>query len=717
MTTLLRSRAIDVNTKLEIVTDAARIKEMEEHSGLFGDVTPQKKKRKKHDTSDAEEELSTGVIKESGSIVVPIPGVRVLARTTAASPGKRFKPPSDYYVHKEINGEDKKKAEYDADEEDEEFIAAVNQKHGNNAHQKLSVDFFEVLIEIFEIEFNSARFMKEPHILFGFSDDGDTNCNVCHGNSNEEENPLLFCETCHVHVHRACYGVEDEEEHWKCDRCLSPNKSQITCALCPSAQGALKETEEEGTWVHLCCALWTPQIIIEDTDSMDGISTPSSISSKVARHTCMVCDHKSGLSVRCKESKCNQHFHITCGRHEGFKIDVESNEKFSQYCRKHTIAREVKKEDSFGFTCLDEQQQTHLHSVIQLYSPNYFAFDERKTQESKTLLSKTYLFWRWKRSRHRTSLLRVFLQRPDEKNRLNLRNGLTDREYRVRCFRLRQDLDRLRTLLDLCKKRESIKKERIKWIETEVLLRERRRMLEEGKGKKSPGKLVKNPPTKGRKREKKGEKKNVSVDRSAGRAREKGRGGQSSEEEKEEEKEEEEKEEEEQEEEKEEIEEKEEEGEEEKEIEEREEIEEEITDDDVEVEKEESTESADSEEEESEEEKEEEEKEEEEKEEEEEEEILKEESSGEEEIEEQEEEQEEEEIIDDDSPRKNAGKTPVKKNRSPSPQSSAPSSPPPPSPTSQPLKRTKNKKRKRKSFTGRVAVPVKLVSGYSEEGC
>ena len=58
-------------------------------------------------------------------------------------------------------------------------------------------------------------------------------------------------------------------EHWSCNTCsldISPK-----CELCPNTGGAMKSTKT-GLWVHLICALWTPEIDIDCVEKMEPIT-------------------------------------------------------------------------------------------------------------------------------------------------------------------------------------------------------------------------------------------------------------------------------------------------------------------------------------------------------------------------------------------------------------------------------------------------------------
>ena len=58
-------------------------------------------------------------------------------------------------------------------------------------------------------------------------------------------------------------------EPWFCDSCKA-NASPV-CELCPNDGGIFKETDN-GRWVHLVCALYTPSVAFGDVDRLAHIT-------------------------------------------------------------------------------------------------------------------------------------------------------------------------------------------------------------------------------------------------------------------------------------------------------------------------------------------------------------------------------------------------------------------------------------------------------------
>ena len=108
----------------------------------------------------------------------------------------------------------------------------------------------------------------------------------CFDGTSVEGNRILFCDGCNAALHQVCYGVHTiPEGDFYCDRCQYITllagesssfdyyhaKTAVMCCLCPLQHGGLKPTTD-GRWVHLCCALWSPDSVIVDLSEMSPIN-------------------------------------------------------------------------------------------------------------------------------------------------------------------------------------------------------------------------------------------------------------------------------------------------------------------------------------------------------------------------------------------------------------------------------------------------------------
>lgn len=163
-------------------------------------------------------------------------------------------------------------------------------------------------------------------------------CNVCSNGESEDER-IVVCKNCKISVHLLCYGHDghsDFVDSWECSPCALKIQKP-TCALCIQENGALKKTTC-GKWVHVICALFTPNVRFEDTTTMEPVDI-SNISQKLRNHTCIFCSTAVGFCVRCSKTNCNERLHVTCAQRDHCIKEVTNKKddtiKFLAYCTNH----------------------------------------------------------------------------------------------------------------------------------------------------------------------------------------------------------------------------------------------------------------------------------------------------------------------------------------------------------------------------------------------
>ncbi|KAL5365590.1 hypothetical protein BJX96DRAFT_14520 [Aspergillus floccosus] len=180
----------------------------------------------------------------------------------------------------------------------------------------------------------------------------------------------LSCRDCRLTVHRSCYGVSPSRNctKWLCDMCSNDRNPMIStcyeCVLCPVSwtEHELMEAPKPATnrkktdrdrekerlekemvneaiklyrqrqeavgkpigpreplkrtagnnWVHVTCAVWTPEIKFGSAKELEPAEGFGLIPQEKYREVCKVCKSSKGACVPCHFSGCNAHFHVGC---------------------------------------------------------------------------------------------------------------------------------------------------------------------------------------------------------------------------------------------------------------------------------------------------------------------------------------------------------------------------------------------------------------------
>ncbi|XP_070498908.1 protein AF-10 isoform X4 [Chironomus tepperi] len=173
-------------------------------------------------------------------------------------------------------------------------------------------------------------------------------CCVCSDERGWPENPLVYCDgqNCTVAVHQACYGIVTVPTGpWYCRKCESQERSaRVRCELCPSRDGALKKTDNQG-WAHVVCALYIPEVRFGNVSTMEPIIL-ALIPAERYNKSCYICVEMGkgskanvGACMQCNKSGCKQQFHVTCAQQLGLLCEEAGNYldnvKYCGYCQHH----------------------------------------------------------------------------------------------------------------------------------------------------------------------------------------------------------------------------------------------------------------------------------------------------------------------------------------------------------------------------------------------
>ncbi|CAG9815203.1 unnamed protein product [Phaedon cochleariae] len=218
----------------------------------------------------------------------------------------------------ELDGE----VEYDVDEEDTAWLSIMNDKREASGLAPVSVDSLELLMDRLEKE---SYFQASVNGHSGAVVDDDAVCCICMDGECQNTNVILFCDMCNLAVHQDCYGVPYiPEGQWLCRRCLQSPSRAVDCVLCPNKGGAFKQTDR-GTWAHVVCALWIPEVRFANTVFLEPIDSIETIPAARWRLTCYVCKQKGvGACVQCHKSSCYSAFHVTCAQQAGLYMNMDT---------------------------------------------------------------------------------------------------------------------------------------------------------------------------------------------------------------------------------------------------------------------------------------------------------------------------------------------------------------------------------------------------------
>ncbi|XP_020617066.1 PHD finger protein 14-like [Orbicella faveolata] len=184
-------------------------------------------------------------------------------------------------------------------------------------------------------------------------------CGVCLDDVSDEGDEIVECDNCGITVHEGCYGINDEEsdsgksndtdsptELWFCDACKTG--VQPDCELCPNLGGIFKETDT-GQWVHLLCALYTPDVAFVKPEQLQCVTLSEVPPYKWGAKDCNLCEDerfcRTGVCIECDAGMCRTYFHVTCAQMYGLLSDVpeECDEDVADplfaHCRLHADKR------------------------------------------------------------------------------------------------------------------------------------------------------------------------------------------------------------------------------------------------------------------------------------------------------------------------------------------------------------------------------------------
>nr|XP_019048061.1 hypothetical protein I302_04683 [Kwoniella bestiolae CBS 10118]OCF26991.1 hypothetical protein I302_04683 [Kwoniella bestiolae CBS 10118] len=250
---------------------------------------------------------------------------------------------SEHYIRyiEPIESELAVQVEYDMDEQDQEWLDAINAERKKEQSGAISYEVFEILMDKLEKEwFNLSKKIPQPvqHLAAE-----DSKCAVCDDGEGENSNAIVFCDGCNLAVHQDCYGVPYiPEGQWLCRKCTVSPENPVSCIFCPNEGGAFKQTTS-GHWAHLLCAIWIPETGLGNAIYMEPVEGVEIVPKSRWKLFCQLCREKTGACIQCDNRSCFTAFHVTCARQVGLLSSMKSFNQdglLKAYCHKHLPAEE-----------------------------------------------------------------------------------------------------------------------------------------------------------------------------------------------------------------------------------------------------------------------------------------------------------------------------------------------------------------------------------------
>ncbi|KAG8833225.1 nuA3 HAT complex component nto1 [Serendipita sp. 400] len=262
-----------------------------------------------------------------------------LAKSFGYRGGDKFIRPGHYIRYTEpLESDLMRHVEYDMDEQDLDWLQALNAERRKEQHGPVSQEIFEVIMDQLEKEwFTLMKRVPKPDMDLPAE---DSCCAVCDDGEGENSNAIVFCDGCNLAVHQDCYGVPYiPEGQWLCRKCTVSPEVPVSCLLCPNEGGAFKQTSS-GKWAHLLCAIWIPEVTVQNHVFMEPIEHIENVSKSRWKLRCTLCKDIKGACIQCDIKSCYSAFHATCARKQKFLCSMKTlpgqeEQPLRAFCERH----------------------------------------------------------------------------------------------------------------------------------------------------------------------------------------------------------------------------------------------------------------------------------------------------------------------------------------------------------------------------------------------
>ncbi|WVQ81240.1 hypothetical protein IAT38_003362 [Cryptococcus sp. DSM 104549] len=291
--------------------------------------------------------VSFRVITDDKSLLQPAGVHSDISRAYGFNDGSDFERPEHYIRYIEpIEAELAVQVEYDMDEQDQAWLDAYNALRKKDQTASISYEIFEIIMDKLEKEwFNLSKRIPQPvqHLPAE-----DSKCSVCDDGEGENSNAIVFCDGCNLAVHQDCYGVPYiPEGQWLCRKCTVSPENPVSCVFCPNEGGAFKQTTS-AHWAHLLCAIWIPETSLGNAIYMEPVEGVELVPKSRWKLVCSLCKERVGACIQCDNRNCFTAFHVTCARQLGLLQTMKSlntDGVLRAFCQKHLPAQSAEEED------------------------------------------------------------------------------------------------------------------------------------------------------------------------------------------------------------------------------------------------------------------------------------------------------------------------------------------------------------------------------------
>nr|XP_053651088.1 PHD finger protein rhinoceros-like [Cherax quadricarinatus] len=351
-----------------------------------------------------------------------------------------------------------KMCRYDMDDLDDKWLNAYNGERARMGAAPVPSLIFEMIIEHLEETCweNIHKLLKTEESL-SIEFDEDVICDVCRSKwsessmaqplisplctldlntpDSEEGNEMVFCDSCNICVHQACYGITAiPSGSWLCRTCSLGIKPD--CVLCPNKGGAMKSTKSGQKWAHVACALWIPEVSIGSVERMEPITKIPNIPV-----SCIFFWWK-------KVSYCEKHS-VSSKKLGGEEAESEEGEEGAPKKKKDWTSEQKNQARAAKLRQIESEFFKH---VDVLETSNFLDIDFETTET-------IFNYWKLKR---RSSFNKPLLTPRSEEIDLLSHQQEHDIERMKMFVQLRQYLERVRNLCYMVNRRERLSRSFIK---------------------------------------------------------------------------------------------------------------------------------------------------------------------------------------------------------------------------------------------------------------